>query len=242
MSGVDIAKELRAGKNNVFRILKEEGLTDGRSNLFSEEVEKQIVEEYEGGVGITVLGEKHGCDGVTIRNIVKRHGCEMRGRGNPFGKMSPEQRKDVYESWLGGESLVSVAERVGFPAGFLEGYIRFAVAAHGPGKNAPRRERHYNWKGGRRKATHGYILVIMEEDDPFYEMADSSGYVMEHRIVMARHLGRPLSEDESVHHINGDREDNRLENLQLRSGSHGKGQCFRCEDCGSRNVKAVPID
>lgn len=69
-----------------------------------------------------------------------------------------------------------------------------------------------NWRGGRRYGgTKMSYVLIYSPDHPY---AVNGGYVMEHRLVMEKHLGRYLLPQEVVHHKNGVKDDNRLENLE----------------------------
>lgn len=69
--------------------------------------------------------------------------------------------------------------------------------------------------------TQGYVVVFIGHDHP---MADRRGYCLQHRYVMSEIIGRPLLPTENVHHVYGQRDDNRPENLELWLVSQPKGQ------------------
>ncbi|MBX4189780.1 HNH endonuclease [Candidatus Parcubacteria bacterium] len=60
-------------------------------------------------------------------------------------------------------------------------------------------------------SNHGYVLIYT----PFHPDRNAIGYVREHRLVMEKHIGRRLSPREIIHHKNGIKNDNRVENLEL---------------------------
>jgi hypothetical protein len=70
----------------------------------------------------------------------------------------------------------------------------------------------------------GYVKVFVAG----HPSADRKGHALEHRVVMTEKLGRPLFKWENVHHINGVRDDNRPENLELWVKPQPAGQ--RVED------------
>lgn len=76
----------------------------------------------------------------------------------------------------------------------------------------------------------GYVLLSNKRGHP---NANKRGRILEHTFVMSEYLGRPIMPGEEVHHKNGIRNDNRIENLELRSGHHGAGArvCDMIEFC-----------
>lgn len=77
---------------------------------------------------------------------------------------------------------------------------------------------HPSYKNGKTNKE-GYVLIT----DRSHPNANKRGRILEHVYVMSKHLGRPIMRGETIHHKNGIRSDNRIENLELMTGKHGAG-------------------
>lgn len=113
-------------------------------------------------------------------------------------------------------------------AGFEPHKPYFSLEAIENRNKAHRGKRSFNWKGGRHKDRFGYIQIWKPE----HPNAKMGGYVHEHRLKMSEKLGRALESTEYVHHRNGVKDDNRIENLELMTKKiHlGEVECPHCKN------------
>ncbi len=207
--------------------------------LFTDEQEREIAAAYARGDRSGEIAKTWGCTRETVANVVRRQG----GTVHPPKFRASSQRvalpvDEIEANWGTGKSATELAALYGVNAWTIRARLRER------GITTERRtsgERHPKWSGGRHMMTNGYVRIWVSSDDPMAAMRGRDGYVYEHRIVMARSLGRPLTQTESVHHRDGDRANNALENLQLRQRHHGNGQKQVCLDCGSHNVRATDL-
>ena len=153
-------------------------------------------------------GSHHSAE--TIKLISENRKGKAVGEDNPFfGKHhTPEARRHMSQAHKG--------KRIGEANSFWGRHHTAEVKAQSAERMRRRRGvLAANWRGGRRNSGLGYIQVKIQPDSPFYAMVSRCGYVMEHRLIVAEYLSRCLYPWEVVHHKNGIKDDNRLENLEL---------------------------
>ena len=86
---------------------------------------------------------------------------------------------------------------------------KFLIRTLLKGENNPR------WNGGKGTTSQGYVEIVAEVS----HSKNARGRILEHRFVMEKYLGRKLLTTENTHHINGNKQDNRIENLMLVTNS-----------------------
>lgn len=153
---------------------------------------KVMLDYYESGMTVSQIASSCGVSVGKAYNMLKASGCKFRKRGYPIGyKMPPE----------------AVARN----ANARRGAKRSAETC---AKISAVRRCHYNGLNGyghTKRHPRGYVLAYAPE----HPKAHADGYVMLHTIIMEQQLGRYLTANEVVHHINHKRDDNSPENLRL---------------------------
>jgi transposase-like protein len=217
--------------NTMQRMIAQMGIyRPAKRKPFTEAEKAKIVRRYVKGDTPAEIGRDYGTNGDVVTKVLRAAEVFQPGRYQ-YMKFTPRQVERMAERYRSGATIYRLAKDYKCsPNGVWK-----VLLGHG----VEMRERRIEG----RKGKHGlYTRIQVDPMDPFaVAMGWENGFVLEHRLVMARKIGRVLEDHETVHHINGDTHDNRPENLQLRNGRHGKGVKLVCLDCGSHNVEAVPI-
>lgn len=160
-----------------------------------------------------------GCD-LTIEKgdhgYCSKHAQRMRKRGTlALQRIPPEEdlREQIIENYKAGESTYYIGKLYDLTPGKVQYWLtKWGINKRLPGflKGQPS-----PLKKGRKTDGYGYILI----SNPDHPNA-SKGYVREHRLLMEQKLGRFLTKDEVVHHVNNNPSDNRIENLEVISRSN----------------------
>ena len=235
-----VAARLDIGHTTVLRVLSDAGIpraspTQAHPHRLSPEREREVVRRYVAGERSGAIAREMGCSVFLVRKLAKKAGCIIFGRGNRNRGFTPAQVAEMKTLWAAGESQTAIGRKFGASQATVSAALR-RQGIEVERRRCPR-EKHGSWKGGRTQRHDGYVAVLIDHGDPMAAMRNSTGYALEHRLVMARSLGRVLERHETVHHINGDRQDNRIENLELWHSRHPRGEraserhCATCT-CG----------
>ncbi len=157
-----------------------------------ESIERQISR----GSSLRMIAKTIGVNHSTLSKAMKRSGMTVQTR-NEAAKNTWKNHKHPHLGRKGPESFVYGKKQD------PEVVSRRIALISGPNN--------YHWSGGRKKHSGGYVLVYA----PNHPSRDRNGFVLEHRLVMESAIGRVLTDKDIVHHINGNKQDNRLCNLQL---------------------------
>lgn len=207
----------------------------------SPEQEQQVVMMYTvENMSVASIARAVGVDPITAQRVLRRAGVPMAHRGGGKYRKAPASMvAAAVARYVEGEGCEALAPEFGVTPTTIMQWVKAAGVAPRP-MGFQVGAAHHGWRGGEAQTAQGYLLERIYPDDPFFCMAirkvEGASYVLRHRLVMARHLGRPLTERETVHHIDGNRQNNDISNLQLRVGRHGAGVALCCADCGSHNI------
>lgn len=223
------------GWTQIARVLQQAGLYEGRTRTKHRDQAKEAARRYRAGESLAQVADRFGCSPTRVLKLLKEQQVPRRPPGSAQPWYVPRVR-ELREAGLGARRI---AAELGIGVTAAQKWLRYwgMSSPRGAAGTGPS---HQAWSGGRVHVG-GYVHVWVATGDPLRVMAWKTGYAPEHRLVMARSLGRPLDRTETVHHVNGDKTDNRLENLQLRQGQHGKGVRYTCQDCGSHNVAVTTV-
>ena len=175
-------------------------------------------------LSIWKIARQFNCDAKTIvywfrkfsiPTKTRKQAAQLRTKGKLYADKNWLHRKYIKEKL----NLKEVAELSNSSYAVIWYWMnKFNIPRRTISEAAQRGEKSSSWKGGRRIDSEGYVRIYY----PDHPNAYNDTYIYEHRLVMEEHIGRYLKSGEIVHHIDGNKENNKIENLCLvTNATHG---------------------
>lgn len=214
MTQDEIATKFKTSRQTVSRVLRTAGITSpseskkgGRpANVDRDEIRRDYIELRMSQHEIAV---KHGISQVTVSRIIRKFGISGEDRRAPEFKF--KNADEILKDYESGMTQSEIAEKYGSYQGVVcKSMKRLGIKARKRG-NHKKGDKNNGWKGGKH-TSRGYVYIYYP-DHP--NATIGRVYIAEHVLVMSQHLGRPLTKEEVVHHIDLIKDNNTIDNLAL---------------------------
>jgi transposase len=197
--------------------------------LKNPKMQSQWIELYQSGMSTNEIAKISDCHYKTVNNFLRANNITIRtlsdqwdlGRHKRIKAISDKELITLYQKGIGVEQLArhfgisnrrvsKVLKENGIPLryGFRGLHSEQSKNKMSESRKGPK---NHNWNGGISRRWAGHIAI----KSPTHPFADQQGYVLKHRLVMEKHLGRYLKPTEVVHHIDGNPANNRFSNLMI---------------------------
>lgn len=175
----------------------------------------EVIEMREKGFSVKSIARKFGISENAVSTFLYKYGVETRHRS----KLEPYKDNIIRLYEKEGFTATDIARKFDVNKGTIGNFLR----KHGVQINKIKRK------------TNSYIKISVsklsaEEQALYRPMMEAKRVIQVHRLVVARSLGRPLTHGEVVHHLNGVKDDNRLENLELRTPKSHRQVISECKE------------